>query len=240
MGHTNKPRASLGPRRRRVLPVVLIAVAVTAAAGGVAYATIPSAGGVIAACYANTGSLFQKAGVVRVIDPSKGQGCGSGETALSWNQRGPAGPQGPQGPKGDTGPPGPQGPKGDTGPPGPGGISAYYVTGKFQNTPLTKNDVATQVLSLQLPAGKYALQASVEVFNLEPNQQRYTCLFQAPNATFSGLWVVDHAWISAEPPESPTLDTVVDLPSAQTVELDCKTYYGGTGPATMHAIPISG
>lgn len=57
--------------------------AVLLAAGGVAYATIPDSGtAVIHACYTNS------TGALRVIDPSKGQSCAAGETALNWNGRG--------------------------------------------------------------------------------------------------------------------------------------------------------
>jgi hypothetical protein len=49
----------------------------------VAYATIPdSSSGVIHGCYTKT------TGALRVIDPSKGQSCASGEASLNWNQSG--------------------------------------------------------------------------------------------------------------------------------------------------------
>ena len=49
------------------------------------------------------------------------QGCGSGETPLTWNVQGPAGPAGATGPTGPTGPIGPTGPTGPIGPTGPTG-----------------------------------------------------------------------------------------------------------------------
>jgi hypothetical protein len=54
--------------------------------------------------------------------------CLRGDSAVTWNQTGPAGAAGPAGPKGDTGPAGPagggpQGLKGDTGPAGPAGAA---------------------------------------------------------------------------------------------------------------------
>jgi hypothetical protein len=52
-------------------------------------------GGVINACYDKSGNL-------RVIDPSSSS-CKNNETALDWNQTGPAGPPGPPGPPGSNG-----------------------------------------------------------------------------------------------------------------------------------------
>ncbi len=68
------------------------------AASGVAFASIPDQSGVIHACdrAGNNGSL-------RIIDTAS-QTCSSNETAISWNQAGPAGPAGPQGPTGPAGP----------------------------------------------------------------------------------------------------------------------------------------
>jgi len=78
----------------RRVSVVLVAVAVAVAAG-VAYATIPGADGVIQGCY-------NKAGVLRVVDPSAGDACAAGETAIEWNQEGQTGPQGPPGSPGQA------------------------------------------------------------------------------------------------------------------------------------------
>ena len=64
------------------LVAVCAAATVAAVAGGVAAASIPDSGGVIHACYLrNTGAL-------RIADTAT---CSSKETALSWNQVGPAG-----------------------------------------------------------------------------------------------------------------------------------------------------
>jgi hypothetical protein len=81
------------------------------AAGGVAYAAIPSSNGVISGCYA------KQSGDLRVIDADAGKTCLSSELPISWNQRGPTGPPGAKGDKGDPGPQGLPGEKGDPGPP---------------------------------------------------------------------------------------------------------------------------
>jgi len=114
---------------RRSRRVVGLTVVLFAAAGGVAYATIPDGSGVYTACKLNA------TGTIRLIDTSLGSSsllghCTALQTHITWNrqgQQGPTGPEGPQGPKGDvgavgaTGAAGPQGPKGDTGPAGPTG-----------------------------------------------------------------------------------------------------------------------
>src|SRR5690349_15192871 len=79
------------------------AVAVAALAGaGIAYATIPSAGGVINAC------MLKNVGTIRLIDPSLPASnplshCSSLETPVSWNQQGQPGTPGQDGAPGRDG-----------------------------------------------------------------------------------------------------------------------------------------
>lgn len=84
-------------RQQAYLDPDAIAVAVTALGltGGLAYAAIPSDGGVINGCYNLT------TGVLRAVDSAAD--CRNGEGALAWNQVGQAGPQGPQGLQGPRG-----------------------------------------------------------------------------------------------------------------------------------------
>ena len=116
-------------RPRRVLPVL---ACVLVAGVGVAYAAVPSSGGVINGCYE------KRSGILRVIDAEAGKSCLSFELPISWNQAGPKGEQGPAGPPGATGdvgpagPPGPQGEqglRGETGATGPQGPSGGGLTG---------------------------------------------------------------------------------------------------------------
>jgi hypothetical protein len=95
--------------------LALISVAVAALGGGVAYATIPDAGGVIHACYRTD------SGAVRLID-APDQRCLDGEAATDWNVRGPTGP---------TGPAGPPGPAGSQGPPGLAGSGSFRWRGDY-------------------------------------------------------------------------------------------------------------
>lgn len=76
--------AMFGLLRRRRLAVVTAAI--FSVAGGIAYASIPDAGGVYHACLAKTGA-------VRIIDPDTDQ-CKSVETPISFNQQGQPGDPG--------------------------------------------------------------------------------------------------------------------------------------------------
>lgn len=96
--------------RRRLARGAKVAVPTVAALGAgsaIAVAAIPGEDGSIDGCY------NRLTGALRVIDSSEEQ-CRSLETAIEWNQRGPAGPQGIPGPRGETGAQGPAGPAGSS------------------------------------------------------------------------------------------------------------------------------
>jgi Collagen triple helix repeat (20 copies) len=121
--------------RSGILLAVIAAFTATLFTSGNAAATIPKANGVIHGC------IKKSSGVLRVIDPSKGDRCHKNEVAIEFNREGPsgaAGAPGNTGPagttgtganglKGDTGATGSQGPKGDKGDTGP--TSAAGATG---------------------------------------------------------------------------------------------------------------
>ncbi|HTZ06122.1 MAG TPA: hypothetical protein VMB53_10225 [Gaiellaceae bacterium] len=99
---------------RRALRLSVVAVVLLAAAGGIAYATIPDGNGVFTACKLNG------VGTIRLIDPSAPHSsllshCTALETQVQWNASGQAGAQGPPGPAGSPGAAGPKGDTGDTG-----------------------------------------------------------------------------------------------------------------------------
>jgi hypothetical protein len=105
--------------------VAAVTAALLTASGVAAFAAIPnSTTEVIDGCYKTDGGLgllTPPKGSVRVVDTQAGERCRSGETPISWNQKGPKGDKGDTGPAGPTGPTGPQGPVGATGPQGPQG-----------------------------------------------------------------------------------------------------------------------
>jgi collagen triple helix repeat protein len=113
--------------RKTLFAAVAGAAVAAAAAGGIAWATIPAPNGVITACYQkNNGQL-------RVVDT--GESCSPSELTVQWNQTGPQGSRGPTGPQGlagrdgakgangETGPKGTTGERGPAGPPGPTGAA---------------------------------------------------------------------------------------------------------------------
>lgn len=101
---------------RNLIAAAIGAMVVAAVAGGVAWATIPDAGGIIHTCYS------QATGTWRPIDYPTAK-CKSGETQLDFNQKGVKGDTGPQGPAGTSGPPGKDGTNGADGKNGKDGIT---------------------------------------------------------------------------------------------------------------------
>ena len=83
--------------RRRSLRLLLMTTALLAVAGGVAYATIPSANGTIYGCY-RTAASGDNQGQLRIVDSSAT--CRSNETAITFNEKGSPGAQGAVGPAG--------------------------------------------------------------------------------------------------------------------------------------------
>jgi hypothetical protein len=120
-------------KRRNLIVGSIGALAVTAVATGVSWATI-GGGGVINACYQ------KNSGALRVIDTAS-DSCRSSEVALDWNQTGQQGASGPSGP---------------AGPPGPS--SAQSISPGFVGL-VGKTTVGT----MSVDAGAYAIQAKTVV-----------------------------------------------------------------------------
>jgi hypothetical protein len=140
----------------------------------VASAAIPDEDGTIQACYANNN------GDLRVVD---GAACRTSETALTWSQAGP------QGPVGATGPQGSQGIQGEPGLPASNHI---YVSDTSVNDHLSDG---VYTVGLTLPAGKYAVWLSAEIYYDNSSGFNSQCAF----------WVND--------PATPDDDTDIFVPS---------------------------
>lgn len=212
---------------------VTAAVAVMVGGSAVAWASVPGSDGVITGCYNP-----QDQGSLRVIDTSKKQ-CTQYETQLKWNQTGPQGPQGiqgiqgiqglkgdkgdqgSQGPKGDKGDPGLPGDKGDKGDPGdkgdkgdPGQAGSVYATAT-QTEPggrqITTGGV--DVLTKDLPAGKYAVTATLNVVNTGSDGLR------AATCTIPGY--TTGAVVEENRDSSLTLVATFDAGGGATLKLHC-------------------
>lgn len=124
------------------------------AAGGVAYATIPGPDGAISGCYTKTAGLFDAKGTVRVVDSTSE--CRSSELALTWNQEGQPGQDGADGDPGPQGPAGPAGPVATT--------NVYFASHPSTIEFRDPQDMAPKtIVSMELAAGSYVLQARVNV-----------------------------------------------------------------------------
>ena len=148
----------------------LVALAIVGAlvVGGIAYATIPDAGGVIHGCYQ------KNQGTLRVIDTDKAQTCASSESPLNWSQ------------------PGQQGPPGPTGPSDIWSVDGYNAGLKslpFQ-TPV---DLAT---TSTLPAGSYFVQAETEAENIQSLSTAYFCDLVDSSTTYQETRVTSSDWVT--------------------------------------------
>jgi hypothetical protein len=105
-----------------------------AAIGGIAYASIPDATGVIHGCYSPNGATANGGTQLNIVD-SNSAACNKGQQQVQWNQ---VGAQGPQGPRGDAGP-----------------SAAFTTTTTSSETVALLTPVS--VAHLDLPAGSYVI-----------------------------------------------------------------------------------
>lgn len=153
--HLHLPRTIL--RAAGMSALLLVA----GGAAGAAITASPVSGGIIYGCYAKS----TVNGAHSLILQNKGTGCPAGDTAISWNQQGPAGPAGRQGPGGSAGatgaagPEGPQGPAGPAGTQGPGGSAGATGPAGPQGPPGTA-DLDTGVVVISYGPGQAACSVS--------------------------------------------------------------------------------
>jgi len=123
------------PRKRCLRAAAALAGAAVAAlvAGGVIFAAIPDANGLVHACYSTNGAKAKGGTSLSIIDSASAT-CANGQQEVDWNQTGPQGATGPQGPKGDTGAQGSKGDTGDTGQQGLAGVDGKDGTSVTSQT----------------------------------------------------------------------------------------------------------
>jgi Collagen triple helix repeat (20 copies) len=212
---------------------------------GVAYAAIPDAGsGQFHGC------VMKSTGYIRVIDPSKKQKCSTAtgyyaEQPVTWNATGPrgatgvqgiagvAGPQGVAGPTGDTGAAGavgPQGPQGDTGASGAAGPSSDAYIARTDGYVVLLNFTDTNVVTLNLPAGVYAVFGKTIGGNDDSDTQGMTCALSTGESSSFNM-----------PGQSRTafpLQDLLTLSSAGSVSLICDTFEGYALQSKITAISV--
>ena len=186
---------------KRVIRPALVALAIAGAllvAGGIAYATIPDASGVIHGCYKKTSP---NQGTLRIIDTDKAQGCSNSEIPLNWSQTGPQGPQGQQGPEGPTGP-----------------SDVWSVDGyeSFANLAPAQTWVNLATTST-LPAGSYSVQAEAEANNTTSVSTDYSCdlVDSSTINVYQDTRVTSPDWVTIP------VQAVVTLASPDTISLRC-------------------
>jgi hypothetical protein len=203
--------------------VVALAIVGALVAGGIAYAAIPDAGGVIHGCYKKSSP---NQGTLRVIDTEKGQACSNSETGINWSQTGPQGPQGIQGIPGVQGPQGPQGPSGSS-----HAYSTFNGVGQTQISPSSNT-----ITQLTLPAGDYVVWATGSVvrsglINTSGSANDVKCALDDPNgnavtaseaeANFDGGDAVPYMLVAT-----------MSLSKSGTITVDCTTK-DGTVPSEL-------
>src|SRR5215217_501385 len=212
---------------KRIKSAVLPASPKALIVGFMVAALLVAAAGFVAAQDSNViiGCSDKSTGALRILK-SGTTTCRTNENLISWNQVGPQGQQGAAGPKGDTGAAGPQGPKGDTGATGPRGPSDAYVTERGADVALSdlvSTPGHTPVANLfDLPAGKYLLSFSLEVFNVSPQPTQVEC-FVTGAGPMSSFWTNQ---LEGRSDVNDNLDIIastvpINLASTQTVTLEC-------------------
>lgn len=182
---------------------------------GMAVASIPDQGGVIHARY-NTAF-----GSLRVVDDPAT--CKAVETAIAWNRVGPQGPAGPIGPAGATGLPGPAGPAGATGVAYNGKQASGTEAHLLSNPPGS----STTVVSVDVPAGSYAISAKATLINRDThnNQATVDCLLSTGDE--SSVVLPPLALDSALPrfaAQAIALQDVATFSAPTTITVDCRSY----------------
>ena len=178
------------------------AVAAFALAAGsiTAYASIPDSGGTIHSCYS------QATGTWRPIDTetTPPDMCKRGEKELDWNTQGPAGQ------------------------PGADGVENAYFTSMDDHVDLPAGGFTT-VLTLDLPAGSYAISSETNLGNFSGERVPVLCAIYAPNGALNTI--IQIAGIASFPGaggDATTLNgsALITLPQPDTVKLQCESNTG--------------
>jgi hypothetical protein len=198
-----KGPSSLQGRGRRLVILSTMTVLLMSV---IAFASIPGANGVINGCYAKSN------GMLRVVDSN--EQCKPNETALNFNQTGPQGPQGIQGLQGADGA------TGATGSAGARGISEAYFARQIGEFPLLIN-FPTTVLSKNVPAGSYVINAKVVAASFDIDPQNITC-----SLSTGDISVVRIGNFGSPTKQTLSLQDAVTFNAPATITLTCARQFG--------------
>ncbi len=221
-----KKLSNLKGRGRRIAALSTMTVLLT---GIIALASIPGANGVINGCYNRNGDSS-----LRVID-STAQ-CRANEIALNFNQTGPRGLQGLQGLQGT------QGADGATGPAGANGLSEAYFNRNVARIDLTQS--FTPILTKNVPAGSYVINAKVGILNASRNLELLTeCKLNTGDRSAVRIAPQTSNTISLQDDILLVLQDVVTFDAPATIILGCNSFsLGGSfinGSATANNIALT-
>jgi len=231
--------APLRPRRPSAGTLIAL-IALAVASGGMAYAAIPSTGGVIHTCYSGTGS-------VRVVDKDGGEVCRASETALTFNQTGPPGPPGEDGEDGEDGLDGSDGLDGaeadDAAFRGddelePRGFSEA-VSAPDGAVSSWKPRFAAQ-RSVELPAGRWVITATAVADNHKTGGATFDCRLRAGGKVIDSIDDIPlGASGTGREREAFALNAAARLADAGSAELQCRSAApGGVRSASITALRV--
>jgi hypothetical protein len=149
---------------------------------------------------------------------------GQSGTAGAQGLNGIQGPSGPAGPQGSTGPQGATGPAGPTGPQGPPGQGSVYTTVNQNFGLIAENSPGSELATLDLPAGNYAVIAKV-VLSTNFADQYAGCSLSPVNGGSDSTMLQVHAGTGGGPLPV-TLTGVSQLTEPGSVTLSCAAVSG--------------
>ena len=169
--------------------------------------------------------------------------CKTNESPLDWNiigptgPEGPAGPQGPMGPmgsQGSEGPQGVQGPQGAEGPQGPPGATVAFHAATDQGTVLSNE--LLDVVTLALPAGKYAVNAVVQISTNSSSQiAGVVCRLMGsgePRSSAPAYGLVSMGTVTPTAfVDTIPVSALVNLAAADQIAVSCYQFMGEAGRA---------
>ena len=163
----------------------------------------------------------------------------AGGTKGDTGQTGPVGATGAAGPQGPQGPSGPSGSNGADGATGAAGTSAAFIA--RHDAFVAVGTSATTVVTLDLPAGLYALFGKVVVTNNDSSPQSVTCSLSTGESALVRLngYDTNGTGISTDfYSQDVTVQDLLSLANPGTVALTCNGYAASATSAKITALQV--